>query len=132
MGQTRPHSKPVVLIVEDEPLIRIIAVDFIEAAGFDVVEAANADIAVSILEARTDIRIVFTDIDMPGSLDGIKLAAAVRDRWPPIEIVIVSGHKRIEELVLPERAVFYPKPYDLDVVVATLRQMAGDGKGMSR
>ena len=123
MGTFQP-PKTTVLVVEDEPLIRILAVEFIEEAGFEVVEAENADEAVQILESRPDIRIVFTDIDMPGSMDGIKLAAAVRDRWPPIEIIVVSGHKRHVDIALPERAVFFPKPYDIDRVTATLHRMA--------
>ena len=72
-----------------------------------------------------DIRIVFTDIDMPGSMDGMKLAAAVRDRWPPIEIIIVSGHRRLSDVDLPERSVFFSKPYDVSKVTAVLHQMAG-------
>lgn len=116
--------RAIVLVVEDDPLLRLMAVDFIEDAGFDVVEAENADKAVAILETRTDIRIVFTDIDMPGSMDGMKLAAAVRDRWPPIEIIIVSGHKREQDIRLPLRAVFFSKPYDINTVTATLHQMA--------
>ena len=81
----------VVLIVEDEPLLRMAGSDMIESAGFVVVEAANATQAVRILEARLDIHIVFSDIDMPAGIDGIKLAALIRDRWPPIEIILVSG-----------------------------------------
>lgn len=124
MAQSHIHSRPVVLVVEDEPLLRMLAVDVVEDAGFDAVEAATADIAVQILEARRDIRIVFTDIDMPGSLNGMKLAALVRDRWPPLEIIIVSGHLPMREVVLPERAVFFSKPYDTTVVARTLRGMA--------
>ncbi|MBP2448650.1 response regulator [Rhizobium leguminosarum] len=114
MGKELGRSKGLVLVVEDEPLVRMFAVDFVEDAGFDVLEAADANQAVAILEARTDIRIVFTDVDMPGSMDGMKLARAVRDRWPPIEIIIVSGHKRPVDDDLPARAVFFPKPYDVD------------------
>lgn len=120
---TQSRSKAIVLVVEDDALLRMLAVDFIEEAGFEVLEAENADLAVAILEARTDIRIVFTDIDMPGSMDGMKLAAAVRDRWPPIEIVIVSGHPRHLDIELPARAVFFSKPYKADAVAAVLRQM---------
>jgi CheY-like chemotaxis protein len=80
-------KRPVVLIVEDKFLLRMDAVDMIAAAGFEVVdEAANADEAIKILEARRDITVVFTDIQMPGSMDGLKLARAVRGRWPPIKI----------------------------------------------
>ncbi|MET0246935.1 MAG: response regulator, partial [Sphingomonas sp.] len=76
-----------VLVVEDEPLQRMLAVDLVEDAGFVAIEAENADIAILTLGHRSDIQAVFTDIDMPGSIDGLKLAACVRDRWPPIEII---------------------------------------------
>ncbi|MDR6816638.1 DNA-binding NtrC family response regulator [Neorhizobium sp. 2083] len=102
----------------------MMAIDLVEDAGFDAVEAADADEAVRILETRKDIRIVFTDIDMPGSMDGMKLAAAVRDRWPPIDIIIVSGHVSLSEADLPDRSVFFSKPYDWQKVVATLHRMA--------
>lgn len=124
MGQTAPIRKQVVLVVEDEPLLRMMAADLVEQAGFDVVEASDADEAVRILETRTDIRIVFTDIDMPGSMNGMLLAAAIRDRWPPIDIIITSGHVRAGEIVLPERSVFFAKPYDSMKVTATLQTMA--------
>ena len=89
-------KRPVVLIVEDEFLLRMDAVEMIAAAGFEVVEAGNADQAIEILEARRDITVVFTDIQMPGSMDGLKLARAVRGRWPPIKIVATSGHVHVE------------------------------------
>ena len=86
------EAKPaVILIVEDELLIRLNAVEMIEVAGFEVLEAASADEAIAILEGRFDIAVVFTDIQMPGTMDGLKLAAAVRDLWPPIMIVVTSG-----------------------------------------
>jgi len=85
-------KRPVVLIVEDDFLLRLDAVDMVGAAGFEVVDAANADQAIEILEARPDITVMFTDIQMPGSMDGLKLARAVRGRWPPIKIVATSGH----------------------------------------
>ena len=84
-------KRPVVLIVEDEFLLRMEAAEMVKAAGFEAVEAANADQAIEILEARRDITVVFTDIQMPGSMDGLKLARAVRGRWPPIKIVATSG-----------------------------------------
>ena len=89
--QPRASKRPVVLIVEDETLVRMEAIDAIETAGFDVVEAANADQAVAILEQRSDIRLIFTDIHMPGAMDGLKLAHFVKDRWPPIKIIATSG-----------------------------------------
>ncbi|NIJ07358.1 DNA-binding NtrC family response regulator [Sphingomonas vulcanisoli] len=98
----------------------MLAIDFIEEAGFDTIETESADAAVRILEARTDIRIVFTDIDMPGSLDGMKLAACVHDRWPPIEIILTSGHNFPSAETLPERALFFPKPYDTAKVIEAM------------
>src|ERR1700757_5128584 len=83
---------PNVLVVEDEMVLRMRAVDIVEDAGFRSVEAVNADEAISILESRSDISLLFTDIQMPGSMDGLKLAHAVHDRWPSIKIILVSGH----------------------------------------
>lgn len=103
-------KRPVILVVEDELLIRMHAVEMIEHAGFEVVEAANADEAISILEARSDITVIFTDIQMPGSMDGLKLAAAVRDRWPPVKIVTTSGHVKVGAGDLPDGGRFLPKP----------------------
>src|SRR4030088_3229212 len=96
-------KRPVVLIVEDELLLRMNAVDMIAAAGFEVVEAGNADEAIEILEARRDITVVFTDIQMPGSMGGLKLARAVRGRWPPIKIVATSARAQASRRVLPAR-----------------------------
>jgi DNA-binding NtrC family response regulator len=117
-------GKPIVLVVEDEPLLRLLAMDVVEDAGFEAVYAANADAAVAILETRTDIRIVFTDVDMPGSMDGIKLAAAVRGRWPPIEIIVVSGHLHVDLADLPDGSRFFSKPYNSESVIEALREMA--------
>jgi CheY-like chemotaxis protein len=117
-------AQQVVLVVEDEPLLRMAAVDMIEAAGFIVVEASDATQAVEILEKRLDIRIVFTDIDMPRGMDGMKLAALVRDRWPPIHIIITSGHVTPPAANLPADSVFFSKPYREGEVVAAIRRMA--------
>jgi len=115
-------KRAVILIVEDELLIRINAVEMIEVAGFEVVEAASADEAIAILEGRLDINVVFTDIQMPGSMDGLKLAAAVRDRWPPIKIVATSGHE-LGPGDLPEGGRFLPKPYSPAEIMKTLREV---------
>ena len=115
---------PVLLVVEDEPLLRMLAVDVGEDAGFIVVAAANADDAVAILESRSDIRLVFTDIDMPGSLDGMKLAACIRDRWPPIHIILTSGHMKPAQDDMPTGSVFFAKPYRQDRVIDAMRRMA--------
>ena len=112
-----------ILIVEDEPLVRLDAARAIEDAGFEVIEAANADEAIEILENRSDIRVVFTDMHMPGSLDGLKLAHAVRNRWPPIKIIVTSGHGRVSEEDLPTGGRFFAKPYDLEEITNTLRDL---------
>jgi CheY-like chemotaxis protein len=117
-------AKQVVLVVEDEPLLRMAAVDMIEAGGFIVVEASDATQAVEILESRPDIRIVFTDIDMPRGMNGMKLAAVIRDRWPPIHIIITSGHMTPPANHLPADSVFFSKPYRERDVMTTIREMA--------
>jgi CheY-like chemotaxis protein len=124
MGQAKAPARQVVLVVEDEPLLRMMAMDLVEEAGFEAIEARDADEAIEILEARIDIHIVFTDVDMPGSMDGLKLAAAIRDRWPPIQIVITSGHFRFDDGEIPAQTVFFSKPYDVSEVTATLQWMA--------
>ena len=116
--------KPIVLVVEDEPLLRLFATDMIEDAGFEVIDVPDSAAAIAILERRTDIRIVFTDVDMPGGIDGIKLAACIRDRWPPIEIIITSGKAWPTGVKPPERSVFFSKPYRQDRVIDTIRRMA--------
>jgi CheY-like chemotaxis protein len=113
-----------VLIVEDESLVRIGAVNIIEDPGFEVIEAASADEAMRILEFRSDVRVVFTDIHMPGSMDGLKLAHAVRNRWPPIKIIVTSGRELIAEQDLPEGGRFFAKPYNLNEILAALREWA--------
>jgi CheY-like chemotaxis protein len=106
-----------VLVVEDELLIRNFIQVELEEAGYDVILADNADAAIAILEARADIHLVF--IDMPGSMDGLKLAACVRDRWPPIHIIITTGNARPREI--PANALFIPKPYLGPTVISAMR-----------
>lgn len=108
-----------VLVVEDEMLIREFVKDELELAGYVVLTAADADAAIETLEARPDIHLVFTDIDMPGSMDGLKLAAFVRDRWPPIHIIVTTGKSRSE--TIPPNALFIPKPYLGPSVVAAIQ-----------
>jgi DNA-binding NtrC family response regulator len=112
-----------VLVVEDEALIRMAIVGELEDAGFDVFEAANADAAIAILVANSNIRLMFTDIDMPGGMDGLKLAAAVRDRWPPIKIIVTSGYQTIDTSALPIEGLFMRKPYNTKHVVQSISAM---------
>jgi len=119
------HADPVILIVEDEFLLRLDSAETIEHAGFEVIQAASADEAIAILNARPDIHVVFTDIQMPGSMDGLKLARFVRNRWPPIKIVATPGRVVASADDLPAGSVFLPKPYLGADVVATLRELTG-------
>ncbi|MGA7808386.1 response regulator [Bradyrhizobium sp.] len=127
MSSRYAAHRPVVLIVEDDLMIRLHAAQIIEEAGFDVVEASNADDAIAILEARSDIAILFTDIQMPGSMDGLKLAAAVRGRWPPIRIVATSGLVDVRPDELPEGGRFLAKPYHPGDLTATLQALVEPG-----
>jgi len=115
---------PLVLVVEDEFLVRMHAVSLLEEAGFGVLEASNADDAIALLESRKDIRIVFTDINMPGSMDGLRLAHAIRNRWPPVELVLTSGRLRVRNEDMPERGLFLGKPYDPTELVEVVRSLA--------
>ncbi len=126
MSSAYAARRPVVLIVEDELLIRLHAAEIIEDAGFDVIEASNADQAIAILEFRPDIAVLFTDIQMPGSMDGLKLAAAVKGRWPPIRIVATSGLVHVGPGDLPEGGRFLPKPYNPTQLTATLQELTVD------
>lgn len=100
-----------ILIVDDEPLIRLMALDMFEHAGHEVIEARNADEAIRILESRTDISVVFSDVQMPGSMDGLRLLQVIRNRWPPIRLILTSGKALPENDDLPTGAVFVPKPF---------------------
>jgi CheY-like chemotaxis protein len=121
----RENSKTVVLIVEDELMVRLCAVQMVEEAGFEVVEAASADEAIRILESSSDIRVMFTDIQMPGSMDGLKLAHAVSNRWPPIKIIVTSGRGPVTEHDLPEGGRFLGKPYSPMQIQDVLLEWAG-------
>ena len=116
-------ASPAILIAEDEFLSRMDSADMIENAGFEVVQASNADEAIAILQAHPAIHVVFTDIQMPGSMNGLKLARFVRNRWPPIKTVATSGLLRVGAENLPAGSVFLPKPYRGAQVVAPLREM---------
>lgn len=107
------EQKQVVLIVEDEELIRMHAADMIRDLGFEVIEAADADQAISLLESVAEISVVFTDIQMPGSIDGLRLVAVVRERWPPVALLVTSGQFHPRDGDLPADAHFLPKPYML-------------------
>jgi two-component system, response regulator PdtaR len=113
----------VILVVEDEALIRMGAVQMVEDAGFAVVEATNADEAVAILESRSDVRAVFTDIHMAGTMDGLQLSHAIRGRWPPIHLIVTSGLVVPKGTQLPANTRFLGKPYSHEHLAAVLREL---------
>ena len=119
-----PHSV-LVLVVEDEALIRMGICAELEDFGFEVLEAASAAQAIDLLIANPEIRVMFTDVDMPGGVDGLMLAAAVRDRWPPIKIIVTSGHRRVSMEDLPDDSRFFDKPYRPEAIASAMREMIG-------
>jgi two-component sensor histidine kinase/FixJ family two-component response regulator len=118
---------PKVLVVEDEMMLRMRAVDIVEDAGFTAIEAVNADEALEILESRSDIELLFTDIQMPGSMDGLKLAHAVHQRWPSIKIILVSGKLTPTDAEKPIHSRFFGKPLEMKQMIAEMQEMIGQG-----
>jgi two-component sensor histidine kinase len=116
-----------VLVVEDEMMLRMRAVDMVEDAGFTAIEAINADDALAILESRSDIEMLFTDIQMPGSMDGLKLAYAVHERWPLIKIILVSGQLKLTDSDKPPDSRFFGKPLGVKQMIAEMQNMMGKG-----
>jgi CheY-like chemotaxis protein len=110
----------IVLVVDDEPLIRMNAVDLVEQAGFTALEAGSADEAIEILMSRNDIYAVFSDVQMPGSMDGIRLLKVIRDRWPPVRLILTSGKPLPDDADLPSGSAFLPKPYGFPELRAAL------------
>jgi CheY-like chemotaxis protein len=136
MNALKHPTRMTVLVVEDEPLVRIFMADFLEEAGFKVFEAVNADEAITVLEARRDVQAVVTDIEMPGSMDGLALVKVLRERWPGIRIVVTSGRKRPGSGDLSEGVAFLAKPYLPETVIqmieqASTPQMTEDRAGAS-
>lgn len=118
------EHKKIVLIVEDDPLLRMVATDVVTEVGLEGISASGADEAKLILEQRNDIDILFTDIDMPGSMNGIGLAQWAKNSLKSIKIVITSGHSKIPNLSDRKEWKFFAKPYDIDFVARELKRMA--------
>lgn len=114
----------VVLVVEDELFVRLMAVDAIEEAGYVAIEAENADRALTLLSERNDIAVLFSDIKMPGKLDGLGLAATVNKRWPDIQVVLTSGHLYRNDIELPASLPFLQKPYRARELIAELDRVS--------
>lgn len=118
------HSYPSILMVEDEALLLLTVADDLRDSGFRVLEASNAAQAVKLLESDASIDILFTDIDMPGAMNGLSLSALVAGRWPPVKIVITSGKRPSGDRVMPPNATFISKPYEFSALAARLRKIA--------
>jgi len=125
LGRDKILEKATILIVESEAIIRMGTVHMLQDAGYGVVEAPNADTAIRILESRNDIRAVFTDIKMPGALCGMRLARAIRDRWPPIHLLVASGLSAPTEKEFPGMGRFIRKPYAAEHLLGALDELFG-------
>ncbi len=123
MSEARDPAPTIVLLVEDEPLVRMCAADILEDEGFQVIEAATAPAALSILEKRDDVTALFTDIDMPGGMNGLELAGIVHARWPHIALVVTSGRYRVGADHLPGNGIFIGKPYAAAAPVRIIREL---------
>jgi two-component system, response regulator PdtaR len=118
-------GKAAILVVENEAIIRMGTVHMLQDAGYAVLEASNADAAIQILENRNDVHVVFTDIKMPGTLCGLRLARAIRDRWPPIHLIVASGLSAPNEKGFPAMGRFIRKPYAPEHVLRALDELLG-------
>ena len=123
LDQSRPSH--VVLVVEDEMMLRMRAVDMVEDAGYISVEAVDADEALAILQSRSDIALLFTDVQMPGSMNGLQLAHAVHERWPPIKIILASGQLKLSGSDIPQDSRFFGKPLQSGEIIAQMQEMLG-------
>ena len=121
----RAKIPPIVLIVEDDMILRMRSVDIVEDAGYTPVEAVDADEALGILQSRSDIALLFTDIQMPGSMDGLQLAHAVYERWPQLKIILVSGKLKLSSAEIPRDSRFFGKPLVSAQMITEMQDMIG-------
>jgi DNA-binding NtrC family response regulator len=122
MAQAVSAARHAILIVEDEAFIRYDLFDFFEDQGFDVFEAENADVAIELMAANPTIRVVLTDVDMPGSMDGVRLAHFIRERYPPTLLLIASGAAKLTPGDMPVGALFVAKPFDPRSLLGVIRE----------
>ena len=115
----------IVLVVEDEMMLRMKVVDMVEDAGYIPVEAVDADEAMAVLQSRNDIALMLTDVQMPGSMNGLELAHAVHERWPPIKIILASGQLKLSASEIPLDSRFFGKPLQSAEIIAEMREMLG-------
>jgi CheY-like chemotaxis protein len=118
-------AKPIILVVDDEALVRFAAADILEQGGFAVEEAANAENAMRVMEARKNIRLLFTDIHLPGPYDGLELARRVRKRWANVRFIITSGRQQPDASEMPGEGYFLAKPYSDRDLLACATELIG-------
>jgi len=114
-----------VLVVEDDALVRMHGMDILEDAGFNVLEASNADDALVILTGGAEVHLLLSDVDMPGSIDGVGLARVVHERWPEVHLLLTSGHHRLADADLPPAGRFIRKPWTADGLLGQVRALVG-------
>lgn len=119
---SRKHAPDAVLVVDDEPFIRMAAADIVEDAGWVALEAANAEEALKVIAQNPEVKVLFTDVTMPGTIDGVRLAECVHREHPQIELVLTSGERHLSENMLPDEGTFLRKPYGRDELVRTLKE----------
>jgi CheY-like chemotaxis protein len=124
---TTLDSRPVVLIVDDEPLVRLVAREVLEDDGCVVIEAATAEEAVALLDSRADIAVLFSDVHMPGDVDGLALARMAPERWPRLRVAVTSGRARPDREELPPGTLFVPKPYRPDLLSVAVQTLLSGG-----
>jgi CheY-like chemotaxis protein len=123
MKENDAAKPPVVLVAEDQTLIRMGAVDQLEREGYEVLEAGNAAEALAIMQARPEVRILFTDIDMPGEFDGMELAEQVHRRWPKVLLLVTSGRQSLSDRDVPDDGMFVAKPYAGEELSGALKEL---------
>ena len=120
-----PRSHPIstVLVVEDDPLVRMLGIDILEDAGFEVFEATNADEALALLCESGEVHLLFSDVNMPGSMNGLELAQVVHERWPAIHLLLTSGHHRPLDGELPGMGIFVRKPWTSEALLTRIHRL---------
>lgn len=119
-------SDPIALVVDDEPLILMDTADIVASAGYHVIEARSADEACALLKKHRSLKLLMTDIQMPGDMDGLALARYVGDHWPDVLVVVASGAVIPKDGELPQGARFLGKPLDQALVIETMRELEID------
>ncbi len=120
-------SRRTILIVEDDAFVRMMGIDLLEDAGFEVIDAGNADHAMELLEGAAEVKLMFSDIDMPGTMNGLQLAKLVRQRWPDIRLLLTSGHHHVPQSQVPDDGRFVSKPYSSNAIISEITDMLKDG-----